>query len=312
MEKRKISLVIPVYNEEENILNTYNYILNILQLKCSEYDYEFIFTNNKSIDRSLEILENLSQKDKKVKVISFSKNFGYQKSILAGYYHSTGDAVIQVDCDLQDPPELIPELIEKWEAGYDVVYGVRSSRDESFLLNASRKLFYRIINWLSYDELPIDAGDFRLCSRRVIEALKDHRLNEPYIRGMVSEVGFNQTGVPYKRRKRLAGSSKFKLKELIIFAINGIFNYSNIPLRISFIIAIATSLITVIAIIGYTVGWYLGKGWPSGFATIILMILISLFINTLILGIFGEYLRRIFEQTKNRPMVIIEQKYNYD
>lgn len=312
MNKKLISFVIPILNEEENIQHCYQEVeRNIISLSHL-YNIEYIFTDNHSNDNSLNILKELSLNDKRVKVISFSKNFGYQRSIITGYNYAKGDAVIQLDCDLQDPPELIPKLIEKWNEGFNVVYGVRISREEGYLINILRKAFYRLIRLLSDEELPLDAGDFRLCDRKVINALKDFEEDTPYLRGRIAEIGFKQTGIEYHRHKRKFGESNFNTKSLITFSLNAILNHTTIPLRAAFFLGVTMTILSFALLIGYFFAWFFGEGWPRGFATIALLVIFSLSINSLFLGIIGEYLRRIYNQVKKKPMVIIDHKYNID
>jgi len=218
---------------------------------------------------------------------------------------------VQIDCDLQDPPSLILDFVRKWEQGYLVVYGIRGSRKEGVLMNATRKFFYRVIDSLSEDELPLDAGDFRLLDRRVLDELKKFEDYQPYVRGTVAALGFDQIGIPYDRRERQRGESKFSFRELMGLALDGILNHSIVPLRIATYLGLAISLITFLGIVGYAIGRLLfGRDWPPGFATIIILILGSLSLNALFLGIIGEYLGRIYKQVKRRPLTIIEREIN--
>jgi dolichol-phosphate mannosyltransferase len=225
--------------------------------------------------------------------------------------NAAGDAAVQIDCDLQDPPSLILEFIRKWEDGYHVVYGVRSSRKESWWMSSMRQLFYRIIDSLSEDDLPLDAGDFRLVDRCILNELQKFDDYQPYLRGTIAALGFEQVGIPYERAERERGRSKFSFKQLVGLALDGILNHSVVPLRISTYLGLAISSATLLAIIGYLVGrLFLGKNWPPGFATIIVLILGSLSLNALFLGIIGEYLGRIYRQVKRRPLTVIEREVN--
>ena len=306
-----ISIVIPVYNEEENIHNAYTVVTSIMNELNGKYDYEIIFTDNHSNDRSFEILSTIAKQDSKVRIIRFSNNFGYQRSILTGYNFSKGNAAIQLDCDLQDPPELIPEFIKHWERGYNVVYGVRKSRQEKTLLNIFRKLFYRVINLVSEDFLPEDAGDFRLIDRNVLNVLKKFKSSRPYLRGAIASIGFNQIGIEYDRRKRRKGVSKFSISNLIGLGLDGISSHSVLPLRIATYFGLMVSCFTFILTCIYLVGkLFLYKTWPAGFTTIILLILSVLGIIPLMLGIIGEYIGRIVSEVTDRPSVIIEKTIN--
>ena len=232
--KKKISLVTPVYNEEENIEFFYNAVLGLIDTLKDRYEFEFIFTDNHSEDRTWTILESLAKKDFQVRIIRFSRNFGYQKSILTGYLNSTGDAAIQLDCDLQDPLELIPEFLSLWEQGYKVVYGIRKSREEGFLLHSLRKLYYRLISNISDISIPVDAGDFRLVDRRILDEFHLVKDENPYLRGIIAEMGFSQVGIPYDRRARTRGKSKFRWADLWVLGMDGVLNHSILPLKILF------------------------------------------------------------------------------
>ena len=209
---KKISIIIPVLNEEENISEMYSRLTKVLKKINDHYCYEIIFNDNDIIDNSFNILKNIASKDINVKVLKFSKNFGYQQSILTGYKNCSGDIAIQLDCDMQDPPEMIIDLLGKYEMGFDVVFGIRTTRKESFFINYLRKFFYWFINRLSEDHLPRNAGDFRLVSKRVIQEIIKIKDSQPYIRGSIATVGFKQIGIPYNREARFKGDSKFGIK----------------------------------------------------------------------------------------------------
>ncbi|MBE0447662.1 MAG: glycosyltransferase family 2 protein [Actinobacteria bacterium] len=304
-----LSIVVPVFNEEDNVEILYNTVTRVMDLLSDRYDYEFVFTDNHSTDQTFEKLERLSQREKRVKVLRFSRNFGYQRSIYTGYINASGDAAVQLDCDLQDPPELILEFVRHWEAGYQVVYGVRRSRKESWWINSVRKAFYWIIDTLSEDTLPHDAGDFRLVDRIVLDELKKIEDYQPYLRGAIAAMGFKQVGILYDRAERTRGRSKFSRGDLIRLAMDGILNHSVVPLRIATFTGLAVSLLTFFGIVAYIIGRLLfGQQWPAGFATTTTLILLSLSLNALFLGIIGEYLGRIYQQVKKRPITIIERE----
>lgn len=308
---KKISIVVPVYNEEENIQTLYDRVDKISKLLIDTYEFEFIFTDNHSEDNSFFILKQLSEIDPRIKVIRFSRNFGYQRSIITGYSFASGEAAIQLDCDLQDPPELLIEFLTLWEQGYQVVYGIRKERKEGWIINAARKIFYRLIDRISADKLPHDAGDFRLIDRCIIDELKKIRDASPYIRGLIASLGFKQIGISYSREARKAGKSKFNLSHLFQLAIDGIVSHSVIPLRMAtylgFLITIGALLLTLVFIYGR---FYGSGNWPRGFATTTVLILFGIGLNGLFLGIIGEYLGRIYLQIKIRPLVIIEKTIN--
>lgn len=311
VDRKKISVVVPVYNEEDNINELYNAVNTVMHSSNNKYEYEFIFTDNHSTDKSFEILSGLAEADKKVKVIRFSKNFGYQKSILTGYLNASGNAAIQLDCDMQDPPSMIIEFLKLWEEGYDVVYGIRVSRKESFIMRSLRKLSYRIINFLSEDDIPLDAGDFRLIDRKIIEELRKIEDSQPYIRGTIATLGFKQIGFPYERNERKRGKSKFLLRHLVQLSIDGIVNHSIIPLRIATYIGLVVSVLTFFTFVSYLIAkLVLGSAWPAGFTTLALLLFVSIGLNALFLGIIGEYLGRIYIQIKKHPLIIISKKIN--
>lgn len=314
MEKnlnKLISIIIPVFNEEENIENCFNKLNQIIGTLHNSYNFEIIFTDNHSTDNSFNIIKKLSDRNKEIKCLRFSKNFGYQQSILAGYLNSGGDAAIQLDCDLQDPPLLIIEFIKKWEEGFQVVYGIRKKLEGSRIINFFRKIFYRVIQLMSNDSLPIDAGDFRLIDRKVIELMRDLKDNNPYLRGFIASVGFNQIGIPYSRSKRSKGVSKFKIKDLFSLAIDGFLNHSIIPLRIATYIGFFVSFLSLALAMIYFFGKIkFGGQWNPGFATTTILIFLSIGINSMFLGIIGEYIGRIFKEVKNTPSIIIQDRLN--
>lgn len=306
-----ISLIVPVFNEEENIAVFWEATNQALAPLRDRYDFEFVFTDNHSTDRTFQLLQELARLHPEVKVARFSRNFGYQKSIYTGYMIASGQAAIQLDVDLQDPPELIAEFIRLWNEGNVVVYGVRKSRQESWLIQSLRRVFYRLINRLSTEPLPLDAGDFRLLDRRMIEELRRHRDAHPYIRGTTAIMGFKQAAVPYERDARRFGETKFPLRKLVELAVDGILNHSIMPLRLASVAGAVTSLLTVVLIVSYIVAHLVfGQSWPRGFTTTTVLILLSICLNAVFLGIIGEYLGRIYIQVKQHPLVIIESVVN--
>ena len=310
-EKKMISVIIPVYNEDENIKLAYDALTLVMLDIQDKYDYELLFTDNHSTDNTFEIIRDLSQTDNRIRALKFSRNFGYQRSILTGYIHAKGDMAVQIDCDMQDPPEIIKKFLKHWEMGYDVVYGVRRSRRENWLINSLRKIFYRLIDFLSEEYLPKDAGDFRLIDRKVLNVLKEIRDQQPYLRGAIAAIGFKQIGIPYDRNARTKGKSKFSMGNMFSLAIDGILNHSVIPLRIATFVGLFISIITFILALIYLVGKLIyGPSWSAGFATTTILILLSISLNTLFLGVIGEYLGRMYKQVKKRPLTIIEKKIN--
>jgi len=305
--KSLISVVTPVYNEEENIQEFYRALTSAVAREEGRYDFEMIFTDNHSTDLTFVRLKELATSDPRVRVLRFSRNFGYQKSILTGYLNANGVAAIQLDCDLQDPPELIGAFLREWEKGIQVVYGIRRTRAEAALNQLVRRTFYRFLDLLSAYPIPHDAGDFRLIDRRIIEELRKSRDTNPYIRGRIALMGFNQCGIPYDRVARKRGMTKFSLSKLIGLAIDGIVSHSVVPLRLATVLgllAIGGSFIGALSLVFAKL--LFGQDWPSGFATIVVLILFGIGVQSLILGIMGEYVARIYEQLKMSPDAIIE------
>ena len=210
-----ISIVIPVFNEGENIDPLYERIRAVIDPLHETYRFEILFTDNHSTDQTFTRISEIAEDDDRIRCLRFSRNFGFQRSILTGYRAAGGAAAIQLDADLQDPPELIPAFLEHWEQGIAVVYGVRAKRHEGWLITTGRAIFYRLINWMSADDLPHDAGDFRLVDRKILDALNEVDDYHPYLRGLIASFGFEQLGIPYDRDARLRGESKFSFRKLV-------------------------------------------------------------------------------------------------
>jgi glycosyltransferase involved in cell wall biosynthesis len=302
-----ISIVLPAYNEEPNIHPLFERLNPILAQLSDRFRFEIVVTDNHSTDRTFALLKEVAARDPRVRVFRLSRNFGFQRSILTGYMQCRGDAAIQLDVDLQDPPELISVFLERWKAGADVVYGVRLERSEGALITLGRRIFYRLIDLLSEDKLPVDAGDFRLISRRVIDLVCAYRDANPYLRGTIATLGFEQVGVSYSRSARKFGESKFPFSKLLSLALDGILNHSTVPLRFATYFGLTTSVLTVILMLYYAfVRVVLRAEWPAGFTTLAALILISISINAMLLGIIGEYLGRMYRQVREAPVSIIE------
>jgi dolichol-phosphate mannosyltransferase len=275
------------------------------------YEFEIVFTDNHSTDKTFALLKGIAARDSRVRVIRFARNYGYQRSVLVAYKAARGDCSVQIDCDLQDPPELIPELLKHWEAGHQVVYGVRRSLPDGPVIAFARKTFYRLMRSMSEDDLPIDAGEFRLVDRVILDELRNVDDTSPYVRGLISSMGFSQIGVEYDRQARLAGESKFPFRALIGLAVDGVLNHSLIPLRIASLTSLVVATITFFVIFIYLMGrLFFGQEWPAGFATTTVLLLMSIMLNAMFLGIIGEYLGRIYMQSKRRPVPIVEASLN--
>ena len=303
-----ISVIVPVFNEEENVEPLYAAVGAVAERLKDRYAWEFVFTDNCSTDRTFERLEALARRDRRVRVFRFARNFGFQRSILTGYRLARGDAAVQIDCDLQDPPDLIPEFLRLWEDGYRVVYGVRRSRPDAAHMRFLRRAFYRLIDGLSPDDLPHDAGDFRLVDRRVIDLLQGYDDERPYLRGFIASLGFRQIGIAYDRGPRVHGETSFNMAQLVALALDGIASHSILPLRLASFAGLGTFAIAIAAIVAYVAMWFWRKDeMPAGFATLAVLMLISLAMNAIFLGILGEYVARIYRQVKPRPLTVVER-----
>jgi len=307
--KTLISIVVPIYSEETVIPEFYRRAKGILAGLGPRYAHEILFVDDGSRDESLNLLKDLGREDPGVKVISFSRNFGHQFAITAGLDYARGDAVVIIDGDLQDPPEVIPEMLLKWEEGNKVVYGVRERRkgENPFKL-LTAKVFYRMIRRLSDTKMPLDTGDFRLLDRRVVDALKSIREENRYIRGLVSWTGFKQVGVPYQRDRRYAGKTKFTLKKMIRFAFDGILSFSDKPMKISaylgFLITLASFVMALRILINKI---RFPEMLVSGWTTLILAVLFIGGVQMISLGILGLYLGRQYREVKKRPLYVIAE-----
>lgn len=310
---KKISVVIPMYYEEEVAQECYNRVKKVLD-GIEGYENEIIFVNDGSKDKTLSILEEIAAKDKNVKVISFSRNFGHQAAVTAGLKEVTGDAIVILDADLQDPPELIPDMLKYWEKGYEVIYGKRKTRKgESAFKLLTAKMFYKTLNALSDVEIPKDTGDFRLVDRKVVDVINQMPEHNKFLRGLFSWVGFEQIPYEYERQERFAGKTKYPLKKMIKLASDGIMGFSTKPLKLVGglgIISIVISIIILIyAVLSYTFKWNnLTAGWTSIMVTMTFLSGIIL----LSLWMIGEYIIRIYSESKGRPQYIIKKKINID
>ena len=311
MEKKKVSLVIPMYYEEKVANECYKRVKQCLD-KLENYEHEIIFINDGSKDKTLEILEEIASNDKKVKVISFSRNFGHQAAVTAGLKEVTGQAVVIIDADLQDPPELIPDMLKKWEEGNEVIYGKRKTRKgESAFKLLTAKMFYNTLNALSDVEIPKDTGDFRLVDRKVVDTINSLPEHNKFLRGLFSWVGYKQYAYEYERQERFAGKTKYPLKKMIKLASDGIISFSSKPIKLVGALGIFSIFISI-AILIYALVSYafrlnnLSAGWTS------IMVAITFFagVQLLSLWVISEYIGRIYEESKGRPQYVIDKKIN--
>jgi glycosyltransferase involved in cell wall biosynthesis len=309
--KPLVSISIPVLNEAGNIPALYarlDAIADHMQDKC---DLEFVFSDNHSDDETWNLLTGLAAQDARVKAIRFSKNCGFQRSILANYLHTRGDAVMQIDADLQDPPEMLEAFFDLWKKGYQVIYGIRRKRQEGIFINAFRKFGYWVIDKLSENPIPRDVGDFRMIDRKVIDALSNTRSSNPYLRGMIAGLGFNQTGIPYDRDSRVVGESKFNVMRLIRLGLTAVFNHSTVPLRMASLFGIVILFISVLGAAYYVFVRLFYPDLPRGFVSTQILILFGIGLNSFLLGIIGEYLLRIFVMMRSEPIAIVEKSLNF-
>lgn len=303
---KRVSIAIPAYNEGANIDRIYTLLNDLFSGRLAHYELEIIFSDNSSTDDTFARIEQISRRDSRVRGISLSRNFGFQINVLSALRQASGDCVIQLDADGEDPPEQLAEFLARWEEGFHVVYGIRESRQESPWLTWQRKIFYRVIRMLSSVDIPVDAGDFRLLDRVVVDILcrqcNEHNL---YIRGLVSYIGFRQIGVPYRRQARVLGVSKFSYWNYFGLAWDALTSFSRAPLRAVSLLGMTVSLISMVGFAAYFVGYALGWSPIQGFTTIILCLFMFGGAQLFALGIIGEYIARIFDEVKNRPRGII-------
>ncbi len=310
---KKVSVVIPMYYEEEVAKECYNRMSEVLS-KIEGYEYELICVNDGSQDKTLPILEEIAKNDKKVKVISFARNFGHQCAVTAGLKYVTGDCVVIIDADLQDPPELIPEMLKLWEEGNEVIYGKRKTREgESVFKLLTAKMFYKTLNALSDVDIPKDTGDFRLVDRKVVDVMNSMPEHNKFLRGLWGWIGFKQIPFEYERKERFAGKTKYPLKKMLKLASDGIIGFSTKPLKMVGALGILAIVISIIILIYSLVSYIFGlnhltAGWTS------IMVTVTLFsgVQLLSIWIMSEYIGRIYDESKSRPQYIIDKTINID
>ncbi|GKU85209.1 glycosyltransferase family 2 protein [Niallia sp. NCCP-28] len=311
MDNLKYSIIIPVFNEEQVIEHTYERLKIVMDSTAETY--ELLFINDGSRDSTIDILKHLGETDNHIKTIDFSRNFGHQIAITAGMDYAQGDAVIIIDADLQDPPELILEMIGKWKSGYDVVYAKRTARKgETFFKKQTAALFYRTLRAMTDIEIPIDTGDFRLIDRKVCEQMQNVHERNRFVRGLVSWVGFKQTAVEYERDERYAGETKYPLKRMLKLSIDGITSFSYKPLKIANYLGAALSTIGFIYMLVVLYQKLFTTTTITGWSSIIVIQLFFSGITLMMLGVMGEYIGRIYDEAKNRPLYIVQDVYSVE
>ncbi|MCP1451480.1 glycosyltransferase family 2 protein [Priestia megaterium] len=307
----KYSIVIPVYNEQEVIHETYRRLTEVM--RSTKEAYELLFVNDGSRDRTAEIIKEYSEQDPAVVLLDFARNFGHQIAITAGMDYARGEAVVVIDADLQDPPELILEMIEKWKQGFDVVYAKRTKRKgETYFKKQTAAMFYRFLRAMTDIDIPLDTGDFRLLDRKVCNQMNSIQEKNRFVRGLVSWVGFKQTAVEYERDERLAGESKYPLKKMLKLSMDGITSFSYKPLKLASYAGVTLSGIGFIYLLVVLYLKLFTDSTITGWSSLIVIQLFFSGIILIILGMIGEYIGRIYDETKNRPLYIVREKYQLE
>lgn len=306
---KQISIIIPVYNEEKVIPELMRQLTQFASTVLP-YQYEFVLVENGSDDQSLKLLEKYAKRDPRLKILQLSRNFGCDGGITAGMRYATGDACVIMMADLQEPVELIEAFIKKWKEGYDIVYGIVRKRQSKWFRNIASKLFYKIINLLAPTKFPENASDFRLMDRKVYETINNMPEQNKYLRGLVMWTGFRHVGVPFDRKKRFAGQSKADLMTVLYVALNGIFSFSYLPLRLVSYLGLALTVVSFVLGAFYIALFFIYGRVTPGAATIILITLFLFGVLFFILGVISEYIARIYEEVKRRPNFIVKKTVN--
>ncbi|MBW7652184.1 glycosyltransferase family 2 protein [Anoxybacillus sp. ST4] len=304
----KYSVVIPVYNEALVIRETYKRLKRVMEQ--TDGAYELLFVNDGSKDETLDLLKELAVRDDTVKYLNFSRNFGHQIAITAGMDYASGEAIVIIDADLQDPPELILDMIEKWKEGYDVVYAKRTKRKgETFFKKITAYAFYRLLRAATEIDIPLDTGDFRLIDRKVRDQLVGMRERSRFVRGLVSWVGFNQTAIEYERDERFAGETKYPLKKMIRFSLDGITSFSYKPLKLASLLGFLLSVVSVgwMAVVLYLK--LFTDATVTGWSSLVMAVLFFNGVVLMMLGVIGEYIGRIYDEVKQRPLYILRESW---
>lgn len=308
VERSLVSLVVPCFNEEDVIAETHR---RLAALADSQHDYqfEFLFVDDGSRDNTLPLLRQIVAGDSRARVVAFSRNFGHQIAVTAGIDEARGDAVVLLDADLQDPPEVVAEMLAKWREGWQVVYGVRAEREgESHFKLWTAHLFYRVLNYLSDTPIPLDTGDFRLMDRAVVEVLRGMPERDRFVRGMVSWVGFRQLALPYRRAARFAGTTKYPLRKMVRFASNGIISFSMRPLKLAMDVGLLCAGLACVGIIWAFATRLATHNWVPGWTATVIAVLFLGGIQLVCTGILGEYIGRTYMQSKGRPLYIVGER----
>ena len=307
LDSKRLSVVVPVFNEEDVLVEFRSRMEGVLN--ALPYDWEIVFVDDGSQDRTSEILKGFHKQNQNIKILSFSRNFGHQIAITAGINEATGEAVVVIDADLQDPPEVIKEFVGKWEEGYAVIYGVRRKRlGEGWFKRASAGFFYKFIRGLSGIDIPENAGDFRLIDKKVVEALKQMPEQHRFVRGMIYWLGFKQVGVEFDRQGRFAGQTKYPLKKMLRLALDSSVSFSILPLRLATLLGAITAFLSLITLIWTLVEKFIYHATVQGWTSLMIAVLFLGAVQLISIGILGEYVGRNFQEAKRRPLFIIEDK----
>ena len=311
---RKLSILTPCYNEIGNVRACYEAVRDIMGTHLVEYDYEHIFCDNASTDGTAQALRDLARQDQHVKVILNARNFGPFRSAFNALLSTSGDAVlVYLAADLQDPPELLPEFVSKWQEGYEVVYGVRSQRQEGLIMRFVRRLYYRIVSHLAQIEIPENVGEFQLIDRVVVNSLRQCDDYYPYIRGLIANCGFRSSGINYTWRKRQSGVSKNRLFDLIDQGVNGLISFTAIPLRVCMLFGFSLSVLSILyALIQLAANLLTEREVTAGIPTLIVGMFFFAGIQLFFLGLLGEYIGAIHSQVRKRPLVVEKERINFE
>jgi len=313
-QRKKISVVTPCYNEEDNVRQCHEAVRRLFETELAAYDYEHIFCDNASKDATPSILRELAAADSRVKVILNSRNFGGVRSLFNGILSSTGDATLcYLPADLQDPPEILPQMVKRWEEGYEIVYGIRAQREESLLMQTIRRIYYRSVSNLAEIEIPMNVGEFQLVDRCVVRALQRFDDYYPYVRGMIASCGFRSTGVEYTWKARARGFSKNRLYHLIDQGLNGLISFTNVPLRLCMFFGLAVAMLSFVyggLALFLNMVFYRQLALP-GIPTLIVALFFFSGLQLFFFGVLGEYIGAIHSQVRKRPMVIERERLNF-
>jgi polyisoprenyl-phosphate glycosyltransferase len=309
-ERPLLSVIVPCFNEQDVIRATHARLVEALG--TLDADFELLYVNDGSADATAGLLDFIASRDKRVRVIHFSRNFGHQLAVSAGLEHAAGDAIAIIDADLQDPPECIGQMLERWRDGYDVVYGQRVSREgESAFKLATARLFYRGLNSLSDVEMPLDVGDFRLIDRAVAQAICAMPERDRFLRGMFAWAGFRQTALPYERHARAAGVTKYSLRKMVRLALDGVLSFSMQPLRLVMMLGFAIVALAALGIAYAVANRLMTDNWVSGWTLLFIAVMFMGGVQLVVMGMIGEYVGRIYMASKHRPLYLIARRTGF-